>query len=267
DALERLENARLLHLHILKNIVHSRPHAGIESFSEPSCDDRAVVPVGARAHPAARRQERRGGAVARETRSRADRSRAGAALRLHHADESRERGDPRARLRARRAARLRVGRHSRRPRRRDSERTERPSIDHSRHQRVRRPVLTKSATTKAAEDTREDTEILISRDHVVNGESVRSPSLRALRRVAFAIVAVAVIVYAQPILLAGIHVYQRALSPVAARVGLRCRFTPTCSRYAEIAIARDGVVRGGWTALKRIARCNPLTPFGTVDEP
>ena len=30
---------------------------------------------------------------------------------------------------------------------------------------------------------------------------------------------------------------------------------------------RDGVARGGWKALKRIARCNPWTPPGTVDEP
>ena len=72
---------------------------------------------------------------------------------------------------------------------------------------------------------------------------------------------------AQPIAIAAIHRYQRTLSPVAARVGIRCRFTPTCSRYAETVIARDGIARGGWKALRRIARCNPLTPFGTRDEP
>ena len=72
---------------------------------------------------------------------------------------------------------------------------------------------------------------------------------------------------AQPIALAAIHGYQRTLSPIAARVGLRCRFTPTCSRYAEVVIARDGIARGGWKALRRIARCNPLTPAGTRDDP
>jgi putative membrane protein insertion efficiency factor len=72
---------------------------------------------------------------------------------------------------------------------------------------------------------------------------------------------------AQSIALAGIHGYQRELSPLAARAGFRCRFTPTCSRYAEIVIARDGVVRGGWRALKRVARCNPLTEKGTRDDP
>jgi putative membrane protein insertion efficiency factor len=67
--------------------------------------------------------------------------------------------------------------------------------------------------------------------------------------------------------MAGIHAYQRELSPLAARVGLRCRFTPTCSRYAEIVIERDGVVRGGWRTLKRIARCNPMTKVATRDDP
>jgi len=78
---------------------------------------------------------------------------------------------------------------------------------------------------------------------------------------------IAACVEARPIALAAIHGYQQALSPIAARVGLRCRFTPTCSRYAEVVIAREGVMRGGWKTIKRIARCNPLTAAGTRDEP
>jgi putative membrane protein insertion efficiency factor len=72
---------------------------------------------------------------------------------------------------------------------------------------------------------------------------------------------------AQPLAIPSIHLYQRDFSPVAARIGLRCRFTPTCSRYAEIVISRDGVVRGGWKALTRVARCGPWTAQGTHDEP
>jgi putative membrane protein insertion efficiency factor len=72
---------------------------------------------------------------------------------------------------------------------------------------------------------------------------------------------------AQAMSLASIHAYQRALAPAAARIGLRCRFTPTCSRYAETAIARDGFVRGGAKALARIARCGPWTAPGTLDPP
>jgi uncharacterized protein len=81
------------------------------------------------------------------------------------------------------------------------------------------------------------------------------------------IVCVAAAANAQAIAIASIHGYQRALSPAAARIGLRCRFTPTCSRYAETVIARDGFVRGSVKALARIARCGPWSTQGTRDEP
>ena len=67
--------------------------------------------------------------------------------------------------------------------------------------------------------------------------------------------------------IAGIHAYQRTLAPVLARAGVRCRFTPTCSHYAEAVIARDGLLSGGWKAARRLARCGPWTPLGTADEP
>lgn len=72
---------------------------------------------------------------------------------------------------------------------------------------------------------------------------------------------------AGPLALGGIHVYLRRLAPIVARAGIRCRFTPTCSRYAEVVIERDGVVRGGWKALTRVVRCGPWTARGTVDPP
>ena len=65
----------------------------------------------------------------------------------------------------------------------------------------------------------------------------------------------------------GIHVYQHTVAPAAARVGLRCRFAPTCSRYGEAVIARDGLIRGGWKTVRRVARCGPWTKPGTIDEP
>ena len=80
-------------------------------------------------------------------------------------------------------------------------------------------------------------------------------------------IAVAAAAYAQPIAIGSIHLYQRAGAPIASSIGLRCRFTPTCSRYAEAVITRDGVFRGGWLALKRVARCTPWTALGTRDEP
>jgi len=37
-----------------------------------------------------------------------------------------------------------------------------------------------------------------------------------------------------------------------------CRFVPSCSEYAAEAVTAHGVVRGGWLAIRRVARCNPL---------
>jgi putative membrane protein insertion efficiency factor len=46
-----------------------------------------------------------------------------------------------------------------------------------------------------------------------------------------------------------------------------CRFQPTCSRYGLASVKKHGAWKGGAKALSRVARCNPLTPVGTVDEP
>jgi uncharacterized protein len=90
---------------------------------------------------------------------------------------------------------------------------------------------------------------------------------RLLRVGGVVLIAAVVTLNAQALTIGSIHTYQRTLAPLAARAGLRCRFTPTCSHYAEAVIARDGVVRGGWRALKRVARCGPWTDPGTIDEP
>jgi uncharacterized protein len=37
-----------------------------------------------------------------------------------------------------------------------------------------------------------------------------------------------------------------------------CRFTPSCSRYALDALRRYGAIRGGWLAVWRVLRCNPI---------
>jgi len=54
---------------------------------------------------------------------------------------------------------------------------------------------------------------------------------------------------------------------MAARLGIRCRFQPTCSRYAEEAIKKYGVLDGSLKAGRRLLRCSPLTPMGTIDLP
>lgn len=53
--------------------------------------------------------------------------------------------------------------------------------------------------------------------------------------------------------------YQLTLSSF---MGRQCRFEPSCSHYAQEAVMRFGVVRGGWLAVKRIARCGPFGGSG-----
>jgi putative membrane protein insertion efficiency factor len=66
------------------------------------------------------------------------------------------------------------------------------------------------------------------------------------------------------LLLALLYIYKYALSPVLHMIapGGGCRFTPTCSAYAIEAVKRHGPVRGGWLALKRIAKCHPWGSHG-----
>ena len=41
-----------------------------------------------------------------------------------------------------------------------------------------------------------------------------------------------------------------------------CRFQPSCSAYAITSLRRYGPLKGGWLAIKRIARCHPWGGFG-----
>ena len=51
-----------------------------------------------------------------------------------------------------------------------------------------------------------------------------------------------------------IRAYQVTLSSL---VGRRCRYLPTCSHYADEAIARHGLWAGGWMGFGRVCRCHP----------
>lgn len=53
--------------------------------------------------------------------------------------------------------------------------------------------------------------------------------------------------------------YKRFISPL---LGQHCRFHPSCSVYAMEAIQVHGHLRGGWLAIKRLARCQPLCEGG-----
>lgn len=41
-----------------------------------------------------------------------------------------------------------------------------------------------------------------------------------------------------------------------------CKYYPTCSQYAEEAVVRYGIIKGGWLALKRLLRCHPFHKGG-----
>lgn len=57
--------------------------------------------------------------------------------------------------------------------------------------------------------------------------------------------------------------YRRMVSPMLHAVGwTHCKYLPTCSEYGYVAMARFGVWRGGWMALRRVMRCHPWAKGG-----
>jgi uncharacterized protein len=57
------------------------------------------------------------------------------------------------------------------------------------------------------------------------------------------------------ILLGAVSLYRLTLS---GWLGGQCRFSPTCSRYAEEAIRDHGAIRGSFLMVRRVLRCNPF---------
>lgn len=51
-----------------------------------------------------------------------------------------------------------------------------------------------------------------------------------------------------------VQFYRWVISPM---LGPRCRYYPSCSEYALIALKRYGAVKGSQLAIKRILRCHP----------
>ena len=60
-----------------------------------------------------------------------------------------------------------------------------------------------------------------------------------------------------------IRIYQKFISPLKAPC---CRFYPSCSEYAVLAVKKYGVLKGGIKAIFRILRCNPFSKGG-IDYP
>ena len=61
------------------------------------------------------------------------------------------------------------------------------------------------------------------------------------------------------VLLLLIAAYRYLISPMMAP---HCRYHPSCSEYAQDALAKHGAYLGARLALKRLCRCHPWQPGG-----
>ncbi|WP_032112776.1 membrane protein insertion efficiency factor YidD [Candidatus Paracaedibacter symbiosus] len=61
------------------------------------------------------------------------------------------------------------------------------------------------------------------------------------------------------IFIAGIKFYRWTISPYLVP---RCRFEPTCSRYAVHALQHHGLKQGSWFIVKRLMKCQPFRRLG-----
>lgn len=56
------------------------------------------------------------------------------------------------------------------------------------------------------------------------------------------------------VVVGAIQLYRHMISPLRPAT---CRFMPTCSQYAADALGEYGLIRGGWLAVVRLAKCGP----------
>ncbi|MDX1439476.1 MAG: membrane protein insertion efficiency factor YidD, partial [Rubricoccaceae bacterium] len=61
------------------------------------------------------------------------------------------------------------------------------------------------------------------------------------------------------LLMGVVRFYQLAISPHLPR---SCRYTPSCSEYAILALRKYGALRGGILSIWRVLRCNPWGGHG-----
>lgn len=59
-----------------------------------------------------------------------------------------------------------------------------------------------------------------------------------------------------------IRFYRKGISPLTPPA---CRFIPTCSEYAMVAIERYGAWKGGWLALRRLSKCHPFHRQSSIE--
>ena len=61
-----------------------------------------------------------------------------------------------------------------------------------------------------------------------------------------------------------VKLYQQRISP---RLDHRCRYYPTCSEYAILAVKKYGPLKGVYKTLGRLLRCHPYAEHPYEDYP
>ena len=59
-----------------------------------------------------------------------------------------------------------------------------------------------------------------------------------------------------------LRVYKKFISPLFKAMGVECKYYPTCSEYAKLAIEKYGCIKGIYLSIKRIIKCNPFSKGG-----
>lgn len=65
--------------------------------------------------------------------------------------------------------------------------------------------------------------------------------------------------YIRQLMCSPIRLYQYLIRPILPDA---CRFYPSCSVYAVLALETHGVIRGLWLILCRLVRCHPWNKGG-----
>jgi len=63
------------------------------------------------------------------------------------------------------------------------------------------------------------------------------------------------------------NIHQKYISPELNKRKRFCRFYPSCSEYATLALKKDGFIRGWIKSINRINRCSIYTTEDCFDLP
>ena len=59
-----------------------------------------------------------------------------------------------------------------------------------------------------------------------------------------------------------INFYQKRISPFLGKLGIHCKYYPSCSEYMKQAIEKYGCLKGIALGIKRLLKCNPFSKGG-----